>query len=104
MANDKKEDVNADKIYGYLCKTSKDEFISEFNVKEEGLTDEEVEQKVSKYGHNEVTQSKPQKWYHYLLRSLFTPFNSILIGIALILCGRSTKLCKYNSNLSISNS
>ena len=69
MANDKKDDVNADKIYGHLCKTSKDEFISEFNVKEEGLTDEEVEQKISQYGHNEVTQSKPKKWYHYLLKS-----------------------------------
>ncbi|MEI3402261.1 MAG: HAD-IC family P-type ATPase [Clostridia bacterium] len=101
MANDKKEDVNADKIYGYLCKTSKDEFISEFNVKEEGLTDEEVEQKVSKYGHNEVTQSKPQKWYHYLLRSLFTPFNSILIGIALILCYTDVYLAEAPSYANI---
>ena len=101
MANDKKEDVNADKIYGYLCKTSKDEFISEFNVKEEGLTDEEVEQKVSKYGHNEVTQSKPKKWYHYLLRSLFTPFNSILIGIALILCYTDVYLAEAPSYANI---
>ena len=84
MANDKREDVNAEKIYGHLCRTSKEEFISEFNVKEGGLTDEEVEQRIHRFGHNEVTQSKPKRWYHYLLKSLLTPFNSILIGIALV--------------------
>ena len=85
MAKDKKDDVDIDKIYGHLCKTPKEEFISEFKIKEEGLTDDEVTQKIHTYGYNEVTQSKPKKWYHYLLRSLLTPFNSILLGIALVL-------------------
>ena len=85
MANDKKEDVNIDKIYSHLCKTSKEEFISEFKVKKEGLTDNEVAQRVHTYGYNEVTQAKPKKWYHYLWKSFITPFNSILIGIALVL-------------------
>ena len=85
MANDKKDGVNIDKTYGRLCKTPKKEFISEFNIRENGLTNSEVEERLHHYGHNEVTQKKPKKWYHYLLRSLFTPFNSILIGIALIL-------------------
>ena len=85
MAKDKKDDVDIDKIYGHLCKTSKEKFISEFKIKEEGLSDEDVTQKIHTYGYNEVTQSKPKKWYHYLLRSLITPFNSILLGIALVL-------------------
>ena len=85
MANDKREDVNAEKIYGHLCKTFKEKIISEFNVKEGGLTDEEVEQRRHRYVPNEVTQWKPLSWYNYLLKSLFWPFNSILIGIALIL-------------------
>ena len=91
MANDKKEDVNADKIYGHFCKISKEEVISEFNVEEGGLTDEEAEQRRNRYGENVVTQSRPKRWYHYLLRSLFTPFNSILIGIALILIYKSNE-------------
>ena len=86
MAKDKKDDVDIDKIYGHLCKTPKEEFISEFKVKEKGLSDDDVTQKIHTYGYNEVTQSKPKKWYHYLLRSLITPFNSILLGIALVLC------------------
>lgn len=85
MAKDKKEDVNIEKIYGHLCKASKEEFISEFKIKEKGLTDEEVTQKIHNNGYNEVTQSKPKKWYHYLLKSLLTPFNCILLGIALVL-------------------
>ena len=86
MAKDKKDDVDIDKIYGHLCKTPKEEFISEFKIKEEGLSDDEVAKKIHTYGYNEVTQSKPKKWYNYLLRSLITPFNSILLGIALVLC------------------
>lgn len=85
MANDKKEDLDIEKKYGHLCKISKDDFISEFKIKEEGLSDIEVTEKIHTYGYNEVTQTKPKKWYHYLLKSLITPFNSILIGIALIL-------------------
>ena len=85
MAKEKKEDVDIDKIYGHLCKTPKEEFISEFKIKEKGLTDDEVSQKIHTYGYNEVTQSKPKKWYYYLLNSLITPFNSILLGIVLIL-------------------
>ena len=85
MPNSKKEDVNIEQIYGHLCKTPKEEFISEFKVSENGLTDNEVAEKIHKYGHNEITQTKPKRWYHYLIKSIFTPFNSILLGIALVL-------------------
>ena len=101
MANDKKEDVNADKIYGHFCKISKEEVISEFNVEEGGLTDEEAEQRRHRYGENVVTQSRPKRWYHYLLRSLFTPFNSILIGIALILIYTDVYLAEVPSYANI---
>ncbi|MCI8272725.1 MAG: magnesium-translocating P-type ATPase [Clostridia bacterium] len=85
MQSDKKEEVNVDKIYGHLSKISDEEFIKEFNVKKEGLNDEDISQRLNTYGHNEITQAKPKKWYHYFISSLFTPFNSILIGIAIIL-------------------
>lgn len=85
MSNAKKEDVDVEKIYGHLCKTPKDDFISEFKITDEGLTNDDITERTHKYGYNEVTQTKPKKWYHYLFKSLFTPFNSILIGIALVL-------------------
>lgn len=85
MANDKKEEVDIEKIYGDLCRAPKDKFILDFNITKNGLTDIEVAEKLHKFGANEVTQTKPKKWYHYLWASLITPFNSILLGIALIL-------------------
>ena len=94
MTNDKKEDVNINKIYGHLCKMSKEEFISKYKIKENGLQTSEVEEKLHKFGYNEVTQTKPKRWYHYLFKSLFTPFNSILLGIALVLSYTDIYLAK----------
>ena len=77
--------MDIEEIYGHLCKISKEEFLSEHKITEKGLSDSEVAEKLHKYGPNEVTQTKPKKWYHYLWKSIFTPFNSILLGIALVL-------------------
>ena len=85
MLNNKKEEVNIEKIYGHFCRTSKEAFIDEFKITSDGLTDNEISKKRHTHGYNEVTQTKQKKWYHYLLKSLFSPFNSILIGIALVL-------------------
>ena len=85
MTNEKREDVDVEKVYGHLCKMPKEEFISKFKVTDKGLNTNQVEERIRRDGYNEVTQSKPKKWYHYLFKSLFTPFNSILIGIALVL-------------------
>ena len=85
MANDKKDDVDINKIYGHLCKMPKEEFCTKFKIKEGGLSDEEITFRRQKYGLNEVTQTKPKKWYNYLFRSLFTPFNNILLAISCVL-------------------
>ena len=85
MSNEKKDDVNIEKIYGHLCKTSKEDFVKEFKIKESGLNSSEVAEKIRTNGYNEVTRKKPKRWYNYLLKSLITPFNSILLGIALVL-------------------
>ncbi len=86
MANDKKEDVNIDKIYGDLCKKSVEDIISQFKVTNDGLSDSEVLSRINAYGYNEIKQTHSKKWYNYLFSSLFTPFNSILLGIAIVLC------------------
>ena len=80
-----KEDVNIYEMYSKEAQITKDEFIKIYNVKDEGLTTLEAEKKLHKFGLNEIKQAKPKKWYHYLLQSLFTPFNCILLGIVAIL-------------------
>ena len=84
MANTK-EDVDINKMYANESKISKEEFIQKYRIKEKGITNEEAEIKLQKLGPNEIRQAKPKKWYNYFWESLVTPFNCILIGIALIL-------------------
>lgn len=80
-----KEEVNIEQTYGEQSSLNKDDFIKSFHIKESGLTTKEVNERIHKDGLNEVKQSKPKKWYNYFLSSLFSPFNSILLGIACIL-------------------
>ena len=84
MANTK-EDVDVNKMYANDSKLSKIEFIQKYKITENGITNEEAESKLQKLGPNEIRQAKPKKWYNYFWESLVTPFNCILIGIALIL-------------------
>lgn len=74
-----KEEINIKNLYGLDCILSKKEFISKYNSN--GLS-EDVLHKIKK---NEITQQKPKSWYSYLLKSLFSPFNTILLGISFVL-------------------
>ena len=80
-----KEDVNIEKEYGNVSKLTKEKFIEDYKIKEKGITEDEAKERLEKYGLNEIKQNKPKKWYNYLFQSLFSPFNSILLGIVAIL-------------------
>ena len=80
-----KEEVNIKKLYGKEATLSKDDFIKEFSINEDGLSSQEAEERIYNYGYNKIKSSKPMKWYNYLFESLFTPFNSILLRY----CGNS---------------
>ena len=80
------EQIDIKKIYGRESILSVEEFIKEKNVDvKNGLNNKQVEELVLKYGVNEIKKEKPKKWYHYLWESLISPFNLILLGIALVL-------------------
>ena len=85
MQNIKKEEFDVQKAYGLQSTLEKEQFIKKYHINEDGLTSLQADQKLSKFGFNEIRQTKPKKWYHYFLASLFTPFNCILIGIIFIL-------------------
>jgi len=85
MSGDK-DDVDINKLYGKEAFLEKEEFLKEYEINEnKGLTDEKVQRNILKYGINEIKGSKPKKWYNYFFESLFSPFNSILIGIIVVL-------------------
>ena len=83
--SDSKENVDVLKMYGEDSTTQRDEFLEKHNLNEKGLTSKQAEINIKKFGLNETKKAKPKKWYNYLLQSLLTPFNCILIGISIIL-------------------
>ena len=85
MANTK-EEVDVAKMYGEECTLPRDEFIKNYRVNPNGLSDTQATKRIEKLGLNEIKQAKPKRWYNYFLDSLFSPFNCILLGIVAILC------------------
>ena len=83
--SDSKENVDVLKMYGEDSTTQRDEFLKRHNLNENGLTTKKAENNIKKFGPNETKKAKPKKWYNFLLQSLLTPFNCILIGISAIL-------------------
>ena len=80
-----KEDLNIIDMYGSQCILSKDDFLSKYNFDENGLSSQQAQEMIAKNGVNQVSQSKPKKWYNYFFESLFSSFNTILLGISLVL-------------------
>ena len=81
----KKSETNIIASYKEDCSISKEDFIKKYKVSEKGLSSKEANSRIQNLGLNEIKKSKPKKWYNYLLRSLFAPFNCILLGIICIL-------------------
>ncbi|MBQ9659152.1 MAG: magnesium-translocating P-type ATPase [Clostridia bacterium] len=80
-----KETININKLYGEECILNIDDFIKKYNINLNGLSSEQAQNLINKLGYNEISKSKPKHWYNYFLQSLFSPFNSILLGITLVL-------------------
>ena len=80
-----KEDVEIEKIYGENCVLDTDAFLQKNHFSAEGLSNEQAQENLKAYGPNLIKRAKPPKWYHYFFKSLFSPFNSILMGIIAVL-------------------
>ena len=80
-----KEEVEINNLYGQNCILDKESFMRNNQFSYSGLDDQKVQENIQKYGLNQIKQTKPKKWYSYFFASLFSPFNSILLGISAIL-------------------
>ena len=80
-----KEELNIKDLYGKQCTLSKNDFLKTYRFNGNGLSTEEAIIQTQNSGINEIKQNKSKKWYHYFFSSLFSPFNTILIGIAFVL-------------------
>ncbi len=86
MAQNSKEIIDIVTMYGNDCISSIDKMIEKYQTSiSNGLSEEVAFEKIHKFGLNEIAKDKSKKWYHYFLKSFFSPFNSILLGITVIL-------------------
>ncbi len=83
--NIKKEDFDVKKFYGEDCVLEAEEFKKKHNISEKGISSSKASENIRNLGPNQIKGSKPKRWYNYFFSSLFSPFNSILLGISFIL-------------------
>ena len=81
----KKDEVDVKKFYGEDCIINNEDFIAKHKVSEKGLSSAKAKENLLNLGPNQIKGAKPKRWYNYFLSSLFSPFNSILLGISFIL-------------------
>lgn len=77
--------LNIRDMYGNQCTLPKEDFFEQYKFNTNGLSTQKAQELLIQNGKNQVSQSKPKKWYNYLFESLFSPFNTILLGISLVL-------------------
>ena len=67
-----------------LCDCVPDEALKQLDAVRSGLTPEQVEERLEKYGPNEVTHEKPPSWYRQLFHAFVTPFNGVLFTVSIV--------------------
>lgn len=82
---EQEEKIDIQKVYGEVNDSSVEDFLQKNQFSVNGLSQEEVAKNQEKYGKNQMKQTKPKRWYHYLWQSFSSPFNLILLGIAIVL-------------------
>lgn len=85
MEKKKKKDISISDMYSSYSVDQVSDFLSKTNSTEKGLSSSESNDRLQKYGSNEINTVNKKKWYNYLLESLLSPFNLILLGISIVL-------------------
>src|SRR5471032_2448322 len=67
-----------------LCDRVPDAALEQLGSSRSGLAPEQVDERLDKYGPNEVTQEKPPAWYIQLFHSFLTPFNGVLFAVSVV--------------------
>ena len=67
-----------------LCDCAPDDALTQLDAARTGLTPEQVEERLEKYGPNEVTHEKPPTWFVQLFYAFLTPFNGVLFAVSVV--------------------
>ncbi len=67
-----------------LAKTTPEKTLKALHTSDLGLSSTEAKKRILEYGANKIIQEKPPAWWLQLTKSFITPFNIILIVLALL--------------------
>jgi P-type Mg2+ transporter len=67
-----------------VCTCSPEEVLARLEATRRGLTAEQAEVRLERYGPNEVTHEKPPTWYRQLFHAFLTPFNGVLFAVSVV--------------------
>ncbi len=67
-----------------VSNTDSNSFLETLNSNANGLSESEVHEKQHQFGLNEIQHEKVPAWYKQLFRSFLTPFNAVLVTIAIV--------------------
>ncbi len=77
-------DETALKLLRDVSGTDKDVFLETLNSTVDGLSEDEVKEKRLQSGLNEIEHERAPSWYKQLFSSFITPFNGVLLTIAIV--------------------
>lgn len=84
------KNINFKKISSIASKLSEmsikdvSKILDELNTSSKGISQEESEKRLEKYGLNEITYDKAKPWYVYLGKAFIDPFVLVLVVIAIV--------------------
>jgi Mg2+-importing ATPase len=67
-----------------ICDCVPDEALRQLDAVRSGLTPEQVEERLERYGPNEISHEKPPSWYQQLFHAFVTPFNGVLFTVSIV--------------------
>ena len=67
-----------------LCDCEPDDALTQLDTARGGLTPEQVEERLERFGPNEVTHEKPPGWFVQLFHAFLTPFNGVLFAVSVV--------------------
>jgi len=67
-----------------VCICTPEEVLARLEATRSGLTTEQAEARLERYGPNEVTHEKPPTWYRQLFHAFLTPFNGVLFAVSVV--------------------
>jgi Mg2+-importing ATPase len=67
-----------------LYALSPEDVLARLSTTRSGLTEEQIEERLDRYGANEVAHDKPPSWLVQLFQAFLTPFNGVLLAVSVV--------------------